>query len=77
MYSLSAFALFEDKDVLVETARSDNVAKLRVSPGNAPDSTIMLALDLEGAYPLVRKKHLVGDLIRYLILVCIYCTRVL
>ena len=45
--------------MLVHATRGDNLAEFRVSPGDPPDGTIVLALDLEGADPLISQKHIV------------------
>lgn len=57
---LSTFAFLEDKDVLVHATRCDYLTEFRVRPGDPPNRTIVLALDLKGAYPLICQKHFVN-----------------
>ena len=52
--SLTTFSLLEDPDMLVHATRCDDLPELRVSPGNPPNRTIVLTLNLERAHPLVR-----------------------
>ena len=59
LLGLTTFSLFKDEDVLVHATRGDYLTKLGVGPCNPPNRSVVLALDLKGAHPLICQKHLV------------------
>ena len=64
--------LFIDENLLVHSTGGNNLSEVRVSPCDAPDCSVVLLLDLEGANPLVSEHHLIGVLVYF---VCHLCTR--
>ena len=72
---LSTFAFLEDKDVLVHATRCDYLTEFRVRPGDPPNRTIVLALNLEGADPLICQEHII-DLLGNLGTRGVHCTSI-
>ena len=66
LVDLPVFTLFKDEDLLVHPARGQDLAEVRVCPGDAPNRPVVLAPDLKGADPLIRQHHLVGELVGHL-----------